>query len=102
MEQWSAFDELVYDSYAAATGYLGRARRNQSSDQCHSTLLNLVLRGKFHEAIRFVCKCELRGRGLLPSEMASNKTGVMDKTVATVLKKKRTKNFPLFYAGGVQ
>ena len=89
LDSWKggAFDELVCDSYAGATGYLGRDRRNQSADQHHRTLKNIVLRGKLREAVRLVCERE-SGGVLLPNEMASDKTGIMEETATTVLAKK--------------
>ena len=77
------FDELVCDSYAGATGYLGRDRRNQSADQHHRTLKNIVLRGKLREAVRLVCERE-SGGVLLPNEMASDRKYVTEETVAAV------------------
>ena len=58
-----AFDELVCEFYATATGYLGRACRNQISEQHHRTLLKVFLHGKLHEAIRFVCEQKSGGGG---------------------------------------
>ena len=54
-----AFDEIICDSCAADMGYLGRAHRNKSSEQCHHTFSNLLLCGKLREAVRLVCKREL-------------------------------------------
>ena len=49
------FDELVKDTYNYGMGYLGKARGNQTEEQRHRTFSNLVLKGKFREAIRFIC-----------------------------------------------
>ena len=57
-DSWNSgdFDEVVYDSYTAATGYLGRSCMNKSAEQRHYTFLNFVLCGKLREAIIFICK----------------------------------------------
>ena len=50
-----AFGELVKDTYNPAMGYLGKYCRNQMEEQRHRMFLNLVLKGKLYEAVRFVC-----------------------------------------------
>ena len=56
LNSWNsgAFDELVCDSYAVATSYLGKAHRDKNSKQQIHTLLDLFIRGKLCKAIRFV------------------------------------------------
>ena len=92
-----SFKELVCDSYVAATGYLSRARRNQNSEQLHSTLLNLVLHRKLCEAVRFFCKRE-SGGFLQPNKRASDKMGVMEESI---VKYPHPPPFHLLYSGGV-
>ena len=55
LELWNkgAFDELVWDSYAASTGYLGPYHRNQSDYQCQRTVSTLVLHGMFSRSSDF-------------------------------------------------
>ena len=48
-----AFDKLVYYSYKMATGYLGKAHRNQNTEQHHFMFLIIVLRGKLCKTISF-------------------------------------------------
>ena len=47
-----AFEELVKDTFNAATG-LGKARGIQSEEQHHHMFSDLVLKGKLREAVRF-------------------------------------------------
>ena len=75
------FDKLVFYSYPEATGYLGRYRENQNTEQRHCKLFDLVLRRKLCEAIRFFCKQELGGV-LQPNKLASDKKVIMEETVA--------------------
>ena len=75
--------------------YLGSALRNQGADWHHRTFSNLVLRGKLCEAVIFVRKQELGGF-LLPNEMASDKTEIMEETITAVLAKKIRTNPPPF------
>ena len=55
LNSWNsgAFDKIVCNSYAASVVYLGRDCKNQSADQHHCTLSNLVLLGKLCEAVSF-------------------------------------------------
>ena len=75
---------LVQDSYGAVEAYLGKARGNQTREQWHQTLSNLILRRKFRKAIRFICEQDTGGV-LLPINRANDRTVFMDKTVAEVL-----------------
>ena len=63
LDSWNccAFDELTKNSYTAAMGYLGKARRTQSVEQCHRTFSNLILRVKFCKAVRFFGERETGG-----------------------------------------
>ena len=78
------FDELVCDSYAAATGYLGRAEGNKSKEQRYCTLSNVVLGKKLRNAVRLVCEPELGGF-LLTQKIALDRMVIMEETVATIL-----------------
>ena len=84
LKSWikGAFDKLVCDSYASATGYLGWDQGNKIAKQIHRTLFNLVLRVKLRKVIKFVCKWE-SGRVLVPDEFSSHKMGVTEKSIAT-------------------
>ena len=55
----AAYKKLVFNSYAMATGYLGRSRETQNMEQRHRTFLKLFLRGKVHESVRFFCEREI-------------------------------------------
>ena len=72
------------DKYNYAMGYLGKAYGNQTDEQRHRTFSNLVLKGKFCKAVRFVCDRE-KGGVLQPDELAEDCTGVINKTVTSVL-----------------
>ena len=78
-----SFYELVYKSYIAAMGYLGRSRGNQNMEHHLHTFSNRVLPGKLHESVRFVCKCETGGA--LKTNKLALKKGIMDEIVAYVL-----------------
>ena len=78
------FDELVNDTYTAATGYLGRDRGIQSEEKRHCTFSNLFLHGKLRKAVIFVCEHK-RGEFLQPGNLASDKTDVINETVASIL-----------------
>ena len=65
-------------------GYLGKARVSQTSEERHRKFSNLVLKGKLREAIRFVCDQE-KGGFLQPDDLAEDRTGTINKTVAYVL-----------------
>ena len=54
---------------------------------------NLVLREKLSDAVRFVCKRETGGF-LLPGDLATDKTGITEETVDTVLEGKKYARTP--------
>ena len=78
------FDEIVNDTYTAATGYLGRDRVTQSAYQHHHEVYNIFLREKNHKVVRFVWEWEAGGM-LQPGKLASGKTRVSDETVTYFL-----------------
>ena len=91
LDLWNSgtFKERINDSYAAATVYLGRARRNKTRN-------NFIVRS---QTLFYVENCArpsdflqmgIRGGGGLPKELATNKTVVTEETVKTVLAKKHT------------
>ena len=47
--------------FNVAKGFLGKAHGIQSKEQCRHTFLNLILKGKFCEAVRFVFSWETGG-----------------------------------------
>ena len=57
-------------------------------DTRHHMFLNLVLRGKIHKAVKFVCKWKT-GRVFLPEELVTYKMGVTEETIELVLAKKK-------------
>ena len=68
-------------------GCLEKARGNQTEEQHHRTFLDLILKGKFRKAVRFFCHRE-KGRVLQPEKLAENYLGMINDTVAWVLKGK--------------
>ena len=64
--------------------YLGKARGNQTMEECHGTFLNLVLKGKFCEAVQFICEIE-KGGVLQHDILSADRTGKINKTVSSVL-----------------
>ena len=89
-----AFEKLVNGTFTTATGYLGKARGTQSKEKRHHTFLNLVLEVKLREAVIFGCAREKEG-GLKPRNLAYDKMGIIDETIASVLAGKiRTKKYP--------
>ena len=54
IDHWNcgAFDELLKDNFNMSTGCLGKSSRIQIKEQRHCTFLNLVLKGRFCEAVR--------------------------------------------------
>ena len=79
-----AFDELVKDTYNSAMEYLGKYRGNQTMEERHWTFLNLVLKGKFHKAVRSMCERE-NGGVFQPGKLAADITGTINKTATSVL-----------------
>ena len=65
-------------------GYLVKACRSQITEERHKTFSNLLLKGKFHEAVRFVCYRE-KGVFFQPNELAGYSTVTINKIVASVL-----------------
>ena len=78
------------DTYNSALGYLRKSRGSQTEDQCHRTVSNLVLKGKFLEAVQFVCDRE-KGVIFQPDKLAEDCTGMINKTVASVLEEETSK-----------
>ena len=72
------------NTYTTDTGYLGKSCGTQSKEQHYCTFSNLVIKGKLRKAIRFVCKRET-GRVFQPDDLASDKTGVVNETVTSIL-----------------
>ena len=56
-----SFDELVNDTYNSAMGYLRKTCRNKMEEKRHRTFLNLILKGKLHEAVQLVCDKRMGG-----------------------------------------
>ena len=75
---------MVTDYYATTTGYLTRERGHQNTDQRHQTFSNLILHGKFCEAVNFVCEQQMCAV-LLPYQLASDKLLPTEKNVFKVL-----------------
>ena len=75
-----AFDKLLKDTYNYAMGYLRKARRNKIEEQCHWTLLNLVLEVRLRETVRFICDKE-KGGVFQPEKFAEDHTGTINETV---------------------
>ena len=75
------------DTYKSAIGYLVKSRGTQTMEEWHRTFSNLVLKGKFRNAVQFVCEREKRGV-LQPDKLAEDCTGTINKTVASVLEGK--------------
>ena len=75
------------DTYKSAIGYLVKSRGTQTMEEWHRTFSNLVLKGKFRNAVQFVCEREKRGV-LQPDKLAEDCTGTINKTVASVLERK--------------
>ena len=82
-----AFDELVEDTYNSSMGYLGKSCGNQTKEQHHRTFSKLVLKGRLHKAVPFVCDTE-KGGVLQPDELSVDCTGMVNKTAALVLEGK--------------
>ena len=68
-------------------GYLGKSHGTQTTEEHHQTFLNLVLKGKLREAVRLVCAREKRGV-LQPNVLVVDHTGMINKTVTSVLEGK--------------
>ena len=79
-----AFDNLVKDTYNSAVGYLGESCRNKTEKQCHRTFSNLILKGKWREAVWFIYGRE-KGGFLQPDELSWYRTYTINKTVELVL-----------------
>ena len=86
LDLWNcgSFDKLVKDTYNFAMGYLVKACRSQTTEERHRTFSNLLLKGGFHEAVRFVCYRE-KGVFFQPNELAGYRTVTINKIVASVL-----------------
>ena len=78
-----AFDELVKDMHNSAMGCLGKARGTKTMDECHRTFLNLVMKRKLREAVRFVFERE-KGVFLQPNKLAEYCIGTINETVTSV------------------
>ena len=96
------FEKLVKYMHNAATLFLGKSCGIQGKDQYHCKLSNLILKGKLQKTVRFVCARETWGV-LQPKKLAEDRTGVINKTVTSVLMVKYPhKNPLLFYVGEIQ
>ena len=82
-----AFDNRNKDTYNYYMGYLGKARGNQTEDQLYRKFPNLVLKGKFREAVQFVCDRQKVGV-LKPDELAEDCTGTINENITSVLEVK--------------
>ena len=78
---------LVKDTYNYAVGYLGESCRNKTEKQCHRTFSNLILKGKWREAVWFIYGRE-KGGFLQPDELTWYRTYTINKTVELVLEGK--------------
>ena len=78
---------LVKDTYNYAVGYLGESCRNKTEKQCHRTFSNLILKGKWREAVWFIYGRE-KGGFLQPDELSWYRTYTINKTVELVLEGK--------------
>ena len=89
LDLWNrgAFDELVKDTYNSAMGYLVKSCGTQTMEERHQMFLNLVLKGKLRKAVRFVYERE-KGGFFQPDELAEDRTGTINDTVASVLEGK--------------
>ena len=98
-----AYEKLVHDSNRAEGGALGNKCGAQTQEQRNCKILNLVLKGKLHEAVHFICERQTGARGgFLPDERANYKSTVTDKTVAEALTQKiRTRKPPRCCIGSV-
>ena len=82
-------------------GYLRSSQRNQSAEQHHCTLSNLVLSGKFCEAVRFFSNVS-QGDFYNPEKWRPIKLTLWMKPLQQFWREKiRTKSPPLFYVGGL-
>ena len=73
-----AFGDLVKDTFNVAMGYLGKSHGMKTKEQSHCTFSNLVLKGKLHEAERFICARE-RGGFCKPKNLQRIKRSVLTK-----------------------
>ena len=55
-----AYNELVQDYYSVVEACLGDKCETQIQEKRHSTYSNLVIHGKFREAVRFICELRLK------------------------------------------
>ena len=74
-------------TYNSAMGYLGKACGNHTEEHHHITFLNLVLKGKLYEAVRFVCDME-KGGVFQPDELDEDRMGMINESAASVLEGK--------------
>ena len=72
------FDELMKDTFNAATRYLGKSRRIQTKEQSHSTFSNLGLKRKLRETVRFF-------GGIQPVKLAEEQNVIINETVTSLL-----------------
>ena len=104
LDSWNsgAFNKLVCEFCIAATGYMGRARGNQNSEQCHCTFLKLVIRGKFREAFRFIYERDLFFSTTQKNGVQWNGRYGGNHHSGFGWEKSARKTPPLFYIGGVR
>ena len=88
------FEKLRNNTCTAAMGSMERARGNQSRGQRHPTFSNIVLRRKMCGSVRFFCERYTAGV-FQPKKLALDKTGIINKTVASVLAGKHLHEPPL-------
>ena len=68
-------------------GYLRKSWGNQTEDQGHRTVLNLILKGKLRKAVQFVCDREKRAV-FQPDKLAEDHTGTINETTTSGLEGK--------------
>ena len=96
LDWWNcgAFGKIVKYTYNSAIVYLGKSYGNQTEEQRHRMFSNLVLKGKLHESVQFVCGRK-KGGVLKPDELAKDRTGTINETVTSVLEGNNlSKTFP--------
>ena len=85
------------DTFNAAWGYLGKACGNQTKEQSHQNLLNLVLKAKWCEAVQLFCERKKWG-GFQPKELAGDRMVAINETVVLVLEGKHPHRNPQWNA----
>ena len=82
-----AFDDLVKETHNSGMGYLGKYCGLQTAEERHRNFSNLVLKGKLHKVVQFVCDRE-KGGVLQLDELAEDCTGTINETITEVFEGK--------------